>query len=53
MDAANLLGATVGGTLEYLSRIGYQFLLILVGVLHGLAFMTGRRRLAAQQPARR
>jgi hypothetical protein len=50
--AANLLGAMVGGTLEYLSLItGYQFLLILVGVLYGLAFITGRRRHTAQQPA--
>ena len=52
--AANLLGAMVGGTLEYLSLItGYQFLLILVGVLYGLAFITGRRRLAAHQSAGR
>ena len=46
--AANLLGAMVGGTLEYLALItGYQFLLILVGVLYGLAFITGRRHIAA------
>jgi hypothetical protein len=32
---------------------GYQFLLILVGVLYGLAFITSRRRVAAQQPAGR
>jgi hypothetical protein len=45
--AANLLGAMVGGTLEYLALItGYQFLLIVVAVLYGLAFITGRRRLA-------
>ena len=51
--AANLLGAMVGGTLEYLSLItGYQFLLIVAGVLYGLAFITGRRRGSAQQPAR-
>jgi hypothetical protein len=50
--AANLLVAMVGGTLEYLSLItGYQFLLILVGVLYGLAFIAGRRHLAAQRPA--
>jgi hypothetical protein len=50
--AANLLGAMVGGTLEYLSLItGYQFLLIVVAVLYALAFITGRRRTAAQQPA--
>ena len=43
--AANLLGAMVGGTLEYVSLItGYQFLLIVAGVLYGLAFITGRRR---------
>jgi len=50
--AANLLGAVVGGTLEYLSLItGYQFLLIVVAVLYALAFITGRRRSTAQQPA--
>jgi hypothetical protein len=43
--AANLLGAMVGGTLEYLSLItGYQFLLIVTAVLYGLAFITGRSR---------
>jgi hypothetical protein len=47
--AANLLGAMVGGTLEYLSLItGYQFLLIVTGVLYGLAFLTGRRRASAR-----
>ncbi|MGD0925614.1 MAG: spermidine synthase [Streptosporangiaceae bacterium] len=36
--AANLLGAMVGGALEYLALItGYRFLLILVGVLYALA----------------
>jgi hypothetical protein len=35
----------VGGTLEYVSLItGYQFLLIVAGVLYSLAFITGRRR---------
>jgi hypothetical protein len=49
--AANLLGAMVGGTLEYLALItGYQFLLIVTGALYGLAFITGRSRLPAQQP---
>ncbi len=44
---ANLLGAIVGGILEYLSLItGYRFLLIVVGVLYGLAFLFGRRALA-------
>jgi len=50
--AANLLGAMAGGTLEYLSLItGYQFLLIVTGVLYGLAFITGRRRPGARQGA--
>jgi hypothetical protein len=43
--AANLLGAMAGGTLEYVSLItGYRFLLIMTGVLYGLAFITGRSR---------
>ncbi|MDX6334988.1 MAG: hypothetical protein QOG05_2328 [Streptosporangiaceae bacterium] len=38
--AANLLGAMVGGALEYLALItGYRFLLILVGVLYALALV--------------
>jgi hypothetical protein len=46
--AANLLGAMVGGTLEYLALItGYRFLLVVIGVLYGLAFLAGRRVLAA------
>jgi hypothetical protein len=45
--AANLLGAMVGGTLEYLALItGYRYLLVLVAVLYGLAFLSGRRHLA-------
>jgi hypothetical protein len=41
--AANLLGAMVGGALEYVALItGYRFLLILIGVLYGLAFVTSR-----------
>jgi hypothetical protein len=48
--AANLLGAMVGGTLEYVSLItGYQFLLIIAGVLYSLAFITGLRRGPAPQ----
>ena len=47
--AANLLGAMVGGALEYLALItGYRFLLILVGVLYALAFLFTRIR---RQPA--
>jgi hypothetical protein len=43
---ANLLGAMVGGILEYLSLIvGYRWLLVLVAVLYGLAFVTGRGHL--------
>jgi len=43
--AANLLGAMVGGTLEYLSLItGYRASLITVAALYGLAFVTGRGR---------
>jgi SAM-dependent methyltransferase len=45
---ANLLGAMVGGMLEYLSLLwGYRSLLVLVAVLYGLAFVTGRRHLEA------
>jgi hypothetical protein len=45
---ANLLGAMVGGALEYLALVtGYRSLLIAVAVLYGLAFLTGRRHLAA------
>ncbi len=52
--AANLLGAMVGGALEYLALVtGYRFLLILVGVLYALAFgfrmLLGRR--SAVRPA--
>jgi hypothetical protein len=47
--AANLLGAMVGGALEYLALItGYRFLLILVGGLYALAFVS---RLVIRQPA--
>ena len=45
---ANLLGAMVGGALEYLALIsGYRSLLIVVALLYGLAFLTGRKHLAA------
>lgn len=45
---ANLLGAIVGGVLEYLSLLlGFRFLLVVVAALYGLAFLTGRRHLAA------
>jgi len=49
--ASNLLGAMVGGTLEYLALItGYQALLILVAVLYGLAWLFATRvRLGADR----
>ena len=41
--AANLLGAIAGGVIEYAALItGYRFLLIVVGVLYALAFISGR-----------
>jgi SAM-dependent methyltransferase len=40
---ANLLGAMLGGVLEYISLVtGYQALLILIALLYGGAFLTGR-----------
>jgi hypothetical protein len=45
---ANLLGAIAGGALEYLSLIfGFRFLLVVVAVLYGLAFVFGRRHLVS------
>jgi hypothetical protein len=42
--AANLLGAIVGGMVEYLALVtGYRFLLVVVGVLYALAFLTTPR----------
>ena len=47
--AANLLGAIAGGAIEYIALItGYRFLLVVVGVLYGLAFVTSRWRKSAQ-----
>jgi Spermine/spermidine synthase domain len=44
--AANLLGAVVGGLLEYSSLlIGYRNLLIVVGACYALALVSGRVRL--------
>ena len=49
---ANLLGAIVGGVLEYASLvIGYRWLLVFVAVLYGLAFLTGWRHLRIASPA--
>ena len=48
---ANLLGAMIGGILEYTSLIvGYRWLLVLVALLYGLAFITGRRHLRIAAP---
>ena len=42
--AANLLGAIVGGMVEYLALVtGYRFLLVVVGALYALAFLTTPR----------
>ena len=46
--AANLLGAMLGGVLEYGALVlGYRDLLLGVALLYGLAFVTGRRHLGA------
>jgi hypothetical protein len=48
---ANLLGAMVGGILEYTALItGYRSLLIMVAVLYGLALLFGRRHLTEEPP---
>jgi hypothetical protein len=48
---ANLLGAMVGGLVEYAALItGYRTLLIVTGVLYGLAFVTGRRHFRSFEP---
>jgi hypothetical protein len=45
---ANLLGAMVGGALEYLALVlGFNALLVVVGLLYGLALVTGVRHLRA------
>ena len=48
---ANLLGAMVGGLLEYASLIvGYRSLLIAAAALYGLAYLTGYRHLEGRGP---
>jgi hypothetical protein len=48
--AANLLGAMLGGVLEYGALVlGYRNLLLGVALLYGLAFVTGRRHLGVSQ----
>ena len=43
--AANLLGAIIGGALEYTALItGYRFLLVVVGILYLIAFLTTPRK---------
>jgi hypothetical protein len=42
---ANLLGAMLGGAIEYVALIsGYRFLLLIVAVLYGLAFLIASAR---------
>ena len=49
---ANLLGAMLGGVLEYLAIVtGYRGLLVGVALLYGLAFLTGSRHLGTPEPA--
>ena len=49
---ANLLGAMVGGVLEYSSLIvGYRSLLPLVALLYALAFFFGWKHRESQAPA--
>ena len=47
--AANLLGAMLGGALEYLALIfGFDALLVVVALLYALALLTGGRHLVAR-----
>lgn len=49
---ANLLGAMVGGILEYSSLVlGYRSLLIVIAVLYGCAFLLGQRHLSRNTEA--
>jgi SAM-dependent methyltransferase len=48
---ANLLGAMVGGVLEYGAIVvGYRNLLVLVAALYGLAYVAGREHLRGERP---
>ena len=50
---ANLLGAMVGGILEYGALVvGYRSLLLAAGAIYLLAYLTGRRHLLAAGSAR-
>jgi hypothetical protein len=49
---ANLLGAMLGGVLEYLAIVtGYRALLFGVAILYGLAYLTGRGHLGSREPS--
>jgi hypothetical protein len=49
---ANLLGAMLGGVLEYLSLItGYRGLLVIAGLLYALAWIFGARKLTSSTDA--
>jgi len=49
---ANLLGAVVGGVIEYAALVtGYTALAILVAILYGAAFVFGRRHMRAPTAA--
>ena len=49
--AANLFGAMIGGTLEYLSLVtGYRFLLVVAAVIYLAAVLVGRRLGARAAP---
>ena len=50
---ANLLGAMIGGTLEYISLVtGHRALLLICAVLYGLAWLAGHRHFRAATTAR-
>lgn len=50
--AINLLGAMVGGLLEYVALLtGYRTLLLVVALAYGAAFLAGRRHLGIGAPA--
>ena len=51
---ANLLGAMLGGVLEYLSLVtGYRGLLVVAALLYALAWAFGSRKLGTAEPAER
>ncbi len=50
---ANLLGAMVGGAIEYVSLVtGYRALLVVAAVLYLLAYITGARKVGGAKSAR-